>query len=407
MCELIAAIDNRKNKEPVNPIIVDLYEDQYKRGTEGFGVIALDKNKKVEIMRATEPAKFMYDLHNKLSSMVFAHHRTPTSTKNKIAQTHPILVDNNILENKYYVMHNGMIRNCDELKEEHNKMGFDYTTEVDPLDRGNYYQKDKFNDSEALAIDMVLYLEKMQNTVKFEGSAAFIILKVDKKTNKALEFIYGRHSNPLNIENKEGMITVASEGPGDSIPENVIFTMKLNDKLETTEEELKFPIKEEKKTLSPYSERSGNGFGIQPKEDKTRVVTVVTMTEEDMKEVENYQPDYPMTAKTWDNEMEFLQGEIHTLVEDFIDELEDEKLVYTVDIEDYLGKIKKMLKETKGKAVSYYRNFEESMTEEGEDVATGYNHKHYNIEKEVDDYNDEWMRHIKGDPRQGELPSIT
>jgi len=201
MCGLIATIDTRSKSKPVNETIIDLYQDQYKRGQEGFGLITLDKKNKITLKRATEPTKFMYDLNNNLSSMMFAHHRIPTSTKNKLSQTHPMLVDNPILKYKYYVMHNGMIRNCDELKEEHAKMGFEYTTEMAEEITGTYYNgyktsKIKFNDSESMAIEMALYIENLQKEVSFDGSAAFLILKVDKKTDKAIEFIYGRNINP-------------------------------------------------------------------------------------------------------------------------------------------------------------------------------------------------------------------
>ncbi len=387
MCGLIAAINSNKEKTPVNDKIVDMYEEQYRRGTEGFGIITIDKNKKLNIKRATEPAKFMYDLHNNLEAMVLAHHRTPTSTKNKLSQTHPILVENNILDYTYYVMHNGMIRNCDELKDEHEKMGFIYTTEIPKEEgviiyNGTRSHTAKYNDSESLAIEMVLYLEKKQSKVFFDGSAAFLIIKIDKKTNKAVEFIYGRHINPLNLEIKDNILTLASEGPGELIEEDKIFTINLSsNSLEATEQNLNFPIKEPTPIPSPF------GFQNQKQTQNTTIQTSkkTIWTKEDQDEVDDYNAAYQITEKNWDNVMDFSVGEVQSLMEDFIQELAEEKLAYTANIEEYLMQFKQILKEAKGNAISYYRNTEENAESIIADIE-GYTPKHYH-EREVENDN--------------------
>lgn len=410
MCGLIAAIDNRKNKKPVNPLIVDMYEEQYKRGEEGFGIIALDKTNQINLMRATEPAKFMFDLHNKASSIMFAHHRTPTSTKNKISQTHPILVDHNILKYIYYVMHNGMIRNCDELKEEHEKMGFEYTTELEGGSTtvcgtyGTMYKtcSSKYNDSEALAIEMALYIENLQKEVHFEGSAAFLIVKVDRKTQKAVEFIYGRHINPLNLQKDKGILTLASEGPGEAIEEDIVFSMNLDSTMKTKSRTLEFV---EKTTAIP-SPSEYAGFGIPKtvvitpkKEEAVAMTSVVVMTEEDEKDVEEYDPGYSLNADTFDNAMEYALGDINSMMEDFLDELSEEGTAYTVSIEEYLKRMKASMKKTKGQVINFYRNLEEDTgltADDLDEINNGYKPKDYN--SGVDEYD------VDLGPRQRAFP---
>ena len=130
MCGLIGMfnfiITDKKTKkktktEPVNDEVIEQLEDQISRGNEGFGILMIDKKNEIELKRATEIAKALLDLYRKESTMIIMHHRNPTSSDNKISQTHPILVSDGSLKYNYYVIHNGIISNADNLKEEHEK----------------------------------------------------------------------------------------------------------------------------------------------------------------------------------------------------------------------------------------------------------------------------------------------
>ena len=122
MCGLIAAF-NTSNKK-VNNIIINQYQDQYSRGVQGYGIIRISDTQKVEIDRACEATKFLLDLYMKDSNMIIAHHRHPTSTDNKMDQTHPMIISNKMLKKDYYIIHNGIVSNDKELKKKHEELGF-------------------------------------------------------------------------------------------------------------------------------------------------------------------------------------------------------------------------------------------------------------------------------------------
>lgn len=402
MCGLLASIDSNKKPKNVNHIVVDLYEEQYTRGERGFGIITIDKNKKIKLTRATEPAKFMYDLHNQKSNIVFAHHRTPTSTDNKLGQTHPIFVSNKMLKFDYYVMHNGVIRNCDELKKKHEELGFKYTTEIETW---NYYQTVmtlKFNDSEAMAIEIAMFLEGIKGEVEFDGSAAFLIQQVNKKTKKLEQFFFGRHVNPLNYNVQKGIITIASEGPGEELKENIIYSMDPTNVKTIKENQLYFKEKPVK-TITTYGTYNIPKTDDKKEEKKTKQNTVdVGWTEEDeaeediraynasygvgLDDYEDYERDYRNGGLyKFDNIEEYVKDEMEMLIEDFLFELKDEDSAITANIPQHLALVKSMLKTMKGLAISHFRNEkkkEEQETENlqaqglfGKEVEKNYQHK--------------------------------
>jgi glucosamine 6-phosphate synthetase-like amidotransferase/phosphosugar isomerase protein len=176
MCGIIAAF-NTEGKA-VNDFIINQYENQYSRGEEGFGIIRINEKGKVHLDRACEPTKFMMDLYTKKSKMIIAHHRFPTSTDNLIDQTHPMSISNPILDYDYLIIHNGVVRNDDELREKHLKLGFEYQTEYREVYgySVNPTYTTKFNDSEAIAIELALFIEGKSAAIETEGSAALIAL---------------------------------------------------------------------------------------------------------------------------------------------------------------------------------------------------------------------------------------
>ena len=233
MCGLISAFNfkvkskktkNPTNEENVNKWVINQLEDQISRGKEGFGILFIDEKNNVKIERATELTKTMVDLYMNKSKMIVLHHRTPTSSENKINQTHPILVDNGSLKHKYYVIHNGHINNAEELKKEHEKLGFVYSTSTEP----KWTNEIGFNDSESIAIELSRYIEKQTDEIDISGSFAFTIVKVNKKTNKATGIFYGRdNTNPLKMSGSRGKIRLSSEGEGIPTKENTIYNFDL------------------------------------------------------------------------------------------------------------------------------------------------------------------------------------
>ena len=164
--------------------------------------------------------------------MIIAHHRQPTSTENKLHQTHPILVQNNILENIYLFIHNGIITNHDELRKKHIELGFQYQT--DCYEKAYYNGKPelKWNDSESLAIEIALFIENQSKIVETDNAAAFIVLQMDKKTGKAKQVFFGRNKfgNPLNMSKTRGKLRISSEGEGGEVKENILYSFNIKDK---------------------------------------------------------------------------------------------------------------------------------------------------------------------------------
>lgn len=235
MCGII--LGRRNNGHPVQKALKKRFEKQKGRGTRGFGYIPIENGRVTRIERAETEGEIMAKLKKEGAFEILFHHRTPTSTPNWKETTHPIVVKNPILEHDYYVIHNGVMRNEDDLKKEHEKLGFVYTTEyekVSTLKFGKSHREVEttetgFNDSEAFAIDLAMYLDGISGRLDSIGSIAFIALKCDKEGN-VMSVSYGHNSaNPLKIEdttkNKEGLLFIKSEGNGIDIPEDIIYTV--------------------------------------------------------------------------------------------------------------------------------------------------------------------------------------
>lgn len=244
MCGIICAINSGKDALPVNEEILLQFEDQESRGTKGFGIIKIKENGEYKVDRSTEGFKFMWDIHSDKVTKMIVHHRYPTSSDNKIKQTHPILVDNNSLKFKYLLVHNGVISNDDEVKESHEKLGFVYTTNDGA----------KFNDSECLAISIARFIENQITLVETEGSAAFICLQINKKTNKATKLFFGRNDrNPLKMAKTRGKLFLSSEGKGAEIEPFFLYECKLDEEMKLSKRKMKFfekPVVTEPSKLS-------------------------------------------------------------------------------------------------------------------------------------------------------------
>lgn len=179
---------------------------------------------KIKVERATEMTKAMLDLYRNESRVIVLHHRSPTSSNNKMSQTHPIVVDNGSLKHKYFVIHNGIINNSESVKIAHEALGFIYTTIGKKTKWSNSDEmEDCHNDSESLAIELARFIEKQTDTIGTVGSAAFIAIQADKKTDKAIGIFFGRNTPPLKLSAARGKIRLSSEGEGNEIAEDFLY----------------------------------------------------------------------------------------------------------------------------------------------------------------------------------------
>lgn len=229
MCGIIAAFHTGKESPDANDWALKTFENQYKRGIEGFGIVGWTPDEpKIEIHRACEPAKFMFDIHAYRFPMLMVHHRTPTSTENKLDQTHPIRVSNGSLKHDYLVIHNGILYNHKAIHDKHvNELGFIYSTEY----KDKKLSFEKYNDSEVLAIELAMVIEGQKKALEVDGSAAFIALQIDKATDKVLKVYFGRNDkNPLNMgKSRNGAnhkIHLSSMGEGDEVQADILYSFE-------------------------------------------------------------------------------------------------------------------------------------------------------------------------------------
>ncbi len=235
MCGII--LSTRKDKLPVGNDILTKYYVQRARGHEGFGFITIDKNKISGIHRFELESEMEKALRESTSSNILFHHRFPTSTPNYKEMSHPIEVKNDSLKSNYYIVHNGVMKNEDFLKEKHEKNGFEYTTNLKETltittnSSETVRETLSFNDSESFAIELALFLDGKQENIDTVGTVAFVCIETDKK-DKVKYIHYGRNSgNPLISEEKENTFSLKSVGGGNSVVEDIIGTLDFKTKL--------------------------------------------------------------------------------------------------------------------------------------------------------------------------------
>jgi len=121
-----------------------------------------------------------------------------------------------MFDTTYVLVHNGVLYNEDDLKQQHDKLGIKYTS----------VQHDKsFNDSEGLLWDFALYMEGKQDKMLAEGSIAFIALAI-RGDHRELYFSRNMGS-PLYLKDTSKQLSIASEGEGDSVPTDKLFKFDL------------------------------------------------------------------------------------------------------------------------------------------------------------------------------------
>lgn len=229
MCGIVYA--KRNDSKPVQKSLLKRYRNQSKRGTSGFGYIAVKDGRVTGVKRSTTENAITKMLRDEDSDEILFHHRLPTSTPNLRDCSHPIVVKNDLLKYDYYFVHNGVISNEDKLRADHEDLGFEYTTIVEKIttvrtqNETNEVIEEYFNDSEAAAIDLALTLEGVQTEMQARGSIAFICLQTDKEGN-IINIFYGRNTgNPLVVERDKGskLFFLKSEGHGHTLdPDKVV-----------------------------------------------------------------------------------------------------------------------------------------------------------------------------------------
>jgi predicted glutamine amidotransferase len=345
MCGIVYAF--RTDDKPAAKRVMKRYKRQAARGQDGFGYVAISDDFKVqEYRRFMTEAGVRTGLMGSDAKHVLFHHRFPTSTINIAEAAHPILVKHPELKHSYYIVHNGVISNPDEVKPEHEEMGYKYTTEINGFYKatsGKVYQgQSSYNDSEALAIELARTIEGLQPAVRTRGSIAVMALQCDKTGQNVKALYYGTNGgNPLTITSDEAGIVIASEG-GSQIRSNVMYRTEFESG-DTAEVQVPLP--------SYYSSAVGYGYNYKPAHDDN--------------EEEDYQPKKYLTAKDYgfndedlpdwgeDDELDQLyanrlriendismaqlsvsSGELDAAMH--IDDLYDELADATQDIRDYL-----------------------------------------------------------------------
>ena len=238
MCGLIAVL--RPNHKPAAKMIWRRYKQQKSRGSQGFGYVAVNPDLSITVFRSTDEKPIQDALHRERASMILFHHRFPSSTPNLVESAHPLLVEHSTLAHRYLVMHNGVITNPEAMRTKHLKMGFKYQTDLVEstvtkwtTPSGQVYEEEEkddevFNDSEALAIEIALTIEGKQEKIETTGSAACLVLQLEKYADKATAFYFFRNDrNPLLVSSNDEGYCLASEIGGVTVPDDFMRRMDI------------------------------------------------------------------------------------------------------------------------------------------------------------------------------------
>jgi predicted glutamine amidotransferase len=196
---------------PVNQRVLAQYKEQISRGVQGFGAF----NGK-HLVKAAEEKRMLRWLKKKKneSELLLFHHRWPTSTINVRRAAHPFTTKDYFGDTQYVLIHNGHIGNSSDLFEKHQELGIEYHSMLEDM---------TYNDSEALLWDLALTLEGKQDKLKAYGGIAFICMKMVNGTPDKLYF--GRnYSKPLNLKRDKTQLFLSSEGEGEPIKQNQLYT---------------------------------------------------------------------------------------------------------------------------------------------------------------------------------------
>jgi hypothetical protein len=372
MCGIIGGFHTDAKWGGANGWALKTFEDQHSRGMKGFGIIGWNKLGKIELKRSCEPAKFMFDIHAKDYPCILIHHRTPTSTDNKMDQTHPILVSNGSLSHDYLVIHNGVISNDDDLYKIHTEeLGFVYTT----YDLDKVKNTFRFNDSECVAIEVARFIEGQTKEVGTIGSCAFIAVQLDKEKGRPTGVFFGRNeSNPLKIGASRGKIHLSSEGEGEPVEPFQLWSFEPKGDMKLTKRPMTFKTRPPVVYTAPIASPH-----IAKYEPKTEAA-------------ERNWEKWKNSGSSFDDEEDAYRMDKAPadsddygwmdIEEKCIDEVEDEVRAYLQDITDpdaaliskpdhLLKAIRDIVEEAQAKVCQAYAELEEMvLDEEGKEVKT-------------------------------------
>ncbi len=276
MCGIIYVKSN--NGLRVSKKILKLYDKQRSRGSDGFGYVAIKNGIIKEHVLREKEHEIRQVIKDSDANETLYHHRLPTSTQNLYEAAHPIKVDHPSLKHVYYVAHNGVITNAKTLYDAHKKEGYEYTTElrketrIVTRDRSIHDSVEiKFNDSEALAIELARYVEGLSKEIGTRGSVAFIMLQVDRNTGKTLKVFFGRNTgNPLYFTKNNDMFVLksAAEG-GKEVEENNIFMLENNEISLFAKVDIGYHFKYEPYKY-PSSDYKSTNYGFTSHQDTTK-----------------------------------------------------------------------------------------------------------------------------------------
>lgn len=198
------------DEKPVNNEILQQYDKQSSRGKQGYGVFDLQHKK---IFRAKSEDEMLEYLVGHESNSLLLHHRMPTSTINVPKAAHPLRTGDYFGKTEYVIVHNGIIRNANDLFVSHQEKGIQYSSLLEDL---------TFNDSESLLWDFALTMEGKQEKMTTRGDMAFICVKLVKGEVEKLYF--GRDGRPLMVWKDKDTFELSSEGRGTLVPTGSLNT---------------------------------------------------------------------------------------------------------------------------------------------------------------------------------------
>lgn len=230
MCGIIAV--RRWDGISAKKVAMRLYRKQKERGQEGFGFISMLGNKIEKFRKSESETPILKELQETIGTDVVFHHRKPTSTPNFWEAAHPIHVSHPMLKYDYFVVHNGSLLEADSkrFKESHDKLGFEYKTLIrqcwETRNGARRYGDEKWNDSEAFAIELAIDLDGPMKTMRGTwGKIAFVCIQYDKVNNKAVKMYWGRNNgSPLFFRQTDRYYAITSVGEGKEIDNDVLYS---------------------------------------------------------------------------------------------------------------------------------------------------------------------------------------
>lgn len=379
MCGIVAAFHTGKGAKPVNEWALKTFEDQHSRGVQGFGIVGWKPGQKPCVLRSCESAKFMFDIHAKTFPMMLLHHRAPTSTPNKMDQTHPIFVSHASLAFDYLVIHNGVIYNDKELYKEHADLGFAYTTEIVVDKEKNIV---KINDSESIAIELARFIENQTTKIGARGSAALVALQIDKRTGKPTKIFFCRNTNPLKMGKSRNKLHLSSEGEGALIEPNTLYSFVPTGEMDLDKRAVSFaeykytptpsvsnyiPAKTEATHVATtyVPNTAGNSYPIKSiVPQKTTIRDVGDMTDEEFSKAIRGEedPDEAPIPNTIQDILSDTAASVDDAVSDCLDLMCDADSIYFANIESTVRKVRGILEAAK-------MQLQSALMEEAEDLA--------------------------------------